>query len=94
MRPFLILWITFTIFYNFVPDCKVKWLHAFSGGTIAVCIFDIAKSIFALFISYFQTYELLYDALASIPILLIWIYLTWLIVLIEAEIAHFMQVAD
>lgn len=92
--PFFVLWIAFTMLYKLVPDCKVKWLHAFSGGTIAVCIFEIAKSIFALYLSYFQTYELLYGALASIPILLIWIYLTWFIVLIGAEIAHFMQIAD
>lgn len=92
--PFLVLWIAFTMLYKLVPDCKVRWLHAFSGGTIAVCMFEIAKSIFALYLSYFQTYELLYGALASIPILLIWIYLTWLIVLIGAEIAHLMQIAD
>ncbi|MCK4865103.1 MAG: YihY family inner membrane protein [Gammaproteobacteria bacterium] len=90
--PFIILWIAFTMLYKFVPDCKVKWLHAFSGGTTAVCLFEIAKSIFALYLSYFQTYELLYGALASIPILLVWIYLTWFIVLIGAEIAHFMQI--
>ena len=92
--PFIVLWLAFTMLYKLVPDCKVKWLYAFSGGTIAVCIFEIAKSIFALYLSYFQTYELLYGALASIPILLIWIYLTWLIVLIGAEITYFMQITD
>lgn len=92
--PFIVLWVAFTMLYKLVPDCKVKWAHAFLGGTIAVFVFEIAKSIFALYLSYFQTYELLYGALAAIPILLIWIYLTWLIVLIGAEIAHFMQIAD
>jgi membrane protein len=92
--PFVVLWAAFTMLYKWIPDCKVRWLHAFSGATFAVCLFEIAKTIFTLYVSYFPSYELLYGALAAIPLLLIWIYLTWLIVLIGAEIAHFMQIAD
>lgn len=92
--PFFVLWIAFTMLYKWGPYCEVRWLHAFSGATVAVCLLEIAKSAFTLYVSYFPTYELLYGALASIPLLLIWIYLTWLIVLIGAEIAHFMQVAN
>jgi membrane protein len=89
--PFMITWIAFTMLYRWVPDCEVKWLSAFSGGTIAACLLELAKTGFTLYVSYFPTYEILYGALASIPLLLIWIYFTWLIVLIGAEIAHFMQ---
>lgn len=92
--PFVVLWAAFTMLYKWIPNCKVRWLHAFSGATFAVCLFEIAKIIFTLYVSYFPSYELLYGALAAIPLLLIWIYLTWLIVLIGAEIAHFMQIAD
>ena len=92
--PFLVSWVAFTMLYKWVPDCKVRWLHAFTGATFAVILFEIAKSGFTLYLSYFNTYELLYGALASIPLLLIWIYFTWLIVLIGAEIAHFMQVDE
>ena len=88
--PFVVLWAAFTMLYKWIPDCKVRWLHAFSGATFAVCLFEIAKGGFTLYVSYFPGYELLYGALAAIPLLLIWIYLTWLIVLIGAEIAHFM----
>lgn len=91
LLPFVITWVAFTMLYKWVPDCEVKWLHAFSGGSIAACLFEIAKSGFTLYVSYFPTYKLLYGALASIPLLLIWIYLTWLIVLIGAEIAHYMK---
>ena len=89
--PFIITWSAFTMLYKWVPDCEVRWLHAFYGGTIAACLFEIAKGGFTLYVSYFPMYEILYGALASIPLLLIWVYLTWLIVLIGAEIAHFMQ---
>ena len=92
--PFAILWAAFTLLFKWIPDCKVKWLHAFSGATFAVCLFEIAKAGFTLYVNYFPSYELLYGALAAIPLLLIWIYLTWLIVLIGAEIAHFMQITD
>lgn len=92
--PFVVSWTAFMVLYKWVPDCEVRWLHAFFGATFAVCLLEIAKSAFTLYVSYFQTYELLYGALASIPLLLIWIYLTWLIVLIGAEIAHFMQITD
>ncbi len=89
--PLVVLWTAFTMLYKWIPDCKVRWLHAFSGATIAVFLFEIAKSGFTLYVSHFPTYEILYGALASIPLLLIWIYLTWLIVLVGAEIAHFME---
>lgn len=92
--PFVILWAAFTMLYKWIPDCKVRWLHAFSGATFAVCLFEIAKYAFTLYVSYFPSYKLLYGALAAIPLLLMWIYLTWLIVLIGAEIAHFMQTAE
>ena len=77
--------------YKWIPNCNVSWLNAFSGATLAVFLFEMAKTGFTLYISYFPSYELLYGALAAIPLLLIWIYLTWLIVLIGAEVAHFME---
>lgn len=89
--PFIITWIAFTMLYKWVPDCGVKWTYAFSGGTIAACLLEIAKSGFTLYVSHFHTYEILYGALASIPLFLIWIYLTWLIVLVGAEIAYYME---
>lgn len=89
--PFLVLLAAFTMLYKFVPDCKVKWKHSISGAIIAVCLFEIAKVCFTLYLSYFPGYEILYGALAAIPLLLIWIYLTWLIVLIGAEITHYME---
>ena len=92
--PFLVLWGAFTMLYKWVPYCEVRWLHAFSGATIAVCLLEVAKSVFTLYVSYVHTYEYVYGALAAIPLLLIWIYLTWLIVLVGAEIAHFMQIAE
>lgn len=89
--PFIVSWLAFTLLYKWVPDCKVDWRQAFLGGSFAVVLSEIAKSGFILYVSYFKVYELLYGALAAIPLLLIWIYLTWIIVLIGAEIAYFLR---
>lgn len=89
--PFVVLWVAFTILYKWVPDCQVRWSHAFVGATFAVCLFEVSKVGFTVYVSYFSSYELLYGALAAIPLLLIWIYLTWIIVLLGAEIAYFME---
>ena len=88
--PFIVLWAAFTMLYKWIPDHSVQWFHAFIGATFAVILFQFAKIAFALYVGNFSGYEVLYGALATIPLLLIWIYLTWLIVLIGAEIAYFM----
>jgi len=92
--PFTVSWLALMMLYKWVPDCDVKWQQAFLGGTVAALLSEIAKNGFILYVSYFQIYELLYGALAAIPLLLIWIYLTWLIVLIGAEVAYFSRVRD
>jgi len=89
--PFVIFLVAFTGLYKWVPDCEVKWLHAFSGAVFAASFHEIAKYIFTLYVSHFQVHELLYGTLAAIPLLLIWVYLTWLIVLVGAEISYSME---
>lgn len=89
--PFVVSWLAFTLLYKWVPDCNVEWRQAFLGGSFAVVLSEIAKSGFIFYASNFKIYELLYGALAAIPLLLIWIYLSWIIVLIGAEIAYFLR---
>ncbi len=90
----VVLWIAFTMLYKLVPDCEIKWKHAFVGATVAVILFELAKNAFALYVSYFPLYEILYGALASIPLMLIWIYLIWMIVLLGAEITRYLQISE
>lgn len=89
--PFVVIWLAFTMLYKWAPDCEVKWQNAISGATVAAILFSLAKGIFALYVSFVPTYQIFYGALASIPLLLIWIYLTWLTVLFGAEITHLME---
>ncbi|BCA94496.1 UPF0761 membrane protein [Legionella antarctica] len=88
LTPFLFSLVGFTFLYMIVPNCPVKFRHAFWGGLFAAVLFETAKKGFAYFLTRFDTYELLYGAFASVPIFFIWIYWVWLITLLGAEISY------
>lgn len=73
--------------YRFMPNRRVAWRDAFIGALIAACAFDLAKLGFALFVTRFTVYSRLYGALAALPVFLVWIHLSWSIVLVGAMIA-------
>lgn len=75
-----------TILYAVIPNKHVPLLNAVLGAIAAVIILTISKFVFILYITFFPVYQYLYGAvLSSIPLLIIWIYISWLIVLIVAE---------
>ncbi len=78
----------FTFLYLVVPHCTVKFHHAALGAIVAMALFEIAKKLFGFYISHFPTYTLLYGALATIPIFLLWTYFCWVIFLIGAVIVN------
>lgn len=82
--PNLITWLAFTILYVTLPNCVVKIRHAIWGGLVAMILFSWAKFGFSWYLVHFPSYELLYGALATIPIFLLWLYMTWLIILFGA----------
>ncbi|MEE9452151.1 MAG: YihY family inner membrane protein [Gammaproteobacteria bacterium] len=86
--PFALLVVTFTLLYVAVPNCKVKFSHGFIGAVVAALLIECAKISFALYLTSFNTYELIYGAFATIPLLFLWIYWVWVIVLLGAELAH------
>ncbi len=74
----------FTLLYLTVPNRPVDWRDALWGGLAAALAFEIAKRVFALFISQVPTYAIIYGALAALPLFLIWMYLCWMIILVGA----------
>jgi membrane protein len=74
------------LLYVAVPARHVPWRYAFAGGFIAALAFEGAKQGFAFYVTHVHTYQLVYGALAALPVFLIWIYVCWLIVLAGAAI--------
>ena len=76
--------------YRYVPNTYVKWTHAWVGGVVAAAGIELAKKALGLYLSYVPTYSMIYGAFATLPILLIWIYVAWVIVLMGAVIAAYL----
>lgn len=88
LLPFAVTFLTLWLLYVVVPNRRVPLKHAAVGALIGAVLFEFARWGFALFVRHAQTYQQIYGAaLAALPILLLWIYLSWIIVILGASIA-------
>ncbi len=85
--PFLLSTAGFTLIYVAVPNCRVPFRHAVIGGLTAALAFNIARSAFTGLVSG-SSYTLIYGAFAAVPLFLLWIYLSWNIVLMGGVLVH------
>lgn len=76
--------------YHYVPNTHVKWSHAWTGGLFVAAAIEISKRVLGYYLSLVPTYSVMYGAFATVPILLIWTYVAWLIVLFGAVIAAYL----
>ncbi len=76
--------------YRFVPNTPVRRSHAVAGGVFAAVGMEVAKRLLAWYISLVPTYSVVYGAFATVPILLVWIYMAWVIVLFGAVISAYL----
>jgi len=84
--PFLFTWAALTLIYLVVPNRRIVLWHALVGAFCAGVAFEATKRGFAIYLAKFPTYTLIYGAFATLPIFLLWVYLSWLVVLIGATI--------
>lgn len=89
--PFLLTWLMFTLIYKIVPNTDVKWRHAALGALFAGVFFTLGKQIFVWYITTFPSYQAIYGALATIPIMFVWVQLSWKVVLLGGQFASVLK---
>lgn len=87
---FLLLAAGMAALYRYVPNTYVKWGHAMSGGIFVAVGIELAKRLLSVYMATVPTYSAVYGAFATLPILLVWIYVAWVIVLLGAVTAAYM----
>jgi len=94
LTPYFLVWILFIFTYILMPNTKVNFSAGFIAGIIAGTIFQAAQSAYILFQVGVAKYNAIYGSFAALPLFLIWMQLSWLIVLFGAEISFAYQYVD
>lgn len=86
--PYFFSFLAFTLIYWAVPNCNVSLKHAAIGGALASFLFELGKEIFSAATTFFPSYQLIYGAFAAVPLFLLWIYVSWAVILFAAEVVY------
>jgi len=92
--PYGLIWILFVFMYILMPNTKVNFFSGLIAGVIAGTIYQIAQWAYITFQVGMARYNAIYGSFAALPLFLIWIQLSWLIVLFGAEISYAYQYVD
>lgn len=84
--PFLTTSVAFSLLYIVIPNCYVSRRNAVIGGVTAAILFELAKYGFGIYVKSVPSYEAIYGAIAIVPTFLVWMYLSWVIVILGAHI--------
>jgi len=87
VAPVLLMAAAFTLLFRLVPNRRVPVRDAVIGGVAAALAFALLRSVFGLYVANARTYQSIYGAVATVPIFLFWMYLSWMVVLFGAELA-------
>lgn len=92
--PYILTTITFTLIYILIPNTKVRLTSALSGAVVATILWKIIGTLFTAFIVNSTNYTAIYSTFAILIIFMIWIYVSWLIVLTGSTISYYHQNPD
>ncbi len=81
----------FATLYLFVPATRVRFRAAVAGGLVAGLAWELAKSLYAFAVSRFFRYHAIYGSVATVPIFLLWLYVSWTLVLFGARVSFVVQ---
>ena len=89
--PFVLVIAAFTFFYMFIPNARVRFAPALVGGVAGGVLWQTAGWAFALFVASSTRYSAIYSSFAVLVLFLIWLYVSWLILLFGADISFYVQ---
>ena len=92
--PLILVWTLFVFMYLFMPNCKVRWASALLGGIVAGSLFQLTQWGYIAFQVGVTRYGAIYGSFAALPLFLIWLNMSWLIVLYGAELSFARQHVD
>lgn len=91
LTPFVIELLVLAAIFRVVPHRTVKWRHAFAGALLSALLVELVKSGIGLYLGTFDGYSKIYGALAVVPIFLLWVFMTWVSILLGASLASSMS---
>ncbi|MGN6314112.1 MAG: YihY family inner membrane protein [Rhodanobacteraceae bacterium] len=94
LLSFALTWLILLAMYMLIPNRTVAFRHAGVAAAIAAILFEVARALFALYVTHVPSYQQIYGALAAAPLFLIWVYFSWVIVLLGASLAAAMAAFD
>ena len=86
--PFFFTFAMLALLYIVVPNTSVPIRQGLLGAAVAALLFELAKAAFAQFIKHAPNYQVVYGAFAAVPLFLLWIYISWILVLLGAELVR------
>ncbi|MDP8228605.1 MAG: YhjD/YihY/BrkB family envelope integrity protein [Candidatus Electryoneaceae bacterium] len=89
--PVLLVMLSFFLLYRFLPNARVRTYAALVGSVIAVLLYEAVKAGFILYTGKVVRYDIIYGSLAILPLVIVWINLSWIIVLLGVEICFVTQ---
>ena len=83
----ILVFAVFAVIYKWVPNTKTYWRFIWPGALLGAVFFELARMLMGFYFATFTHFELTYSAIASIAVLLIWVYLSALILVAGAEVS-------
>jgi membrane protein len=91
LLPYIFISVAFSFVYVFIPNTRVQWSAAVGGGLVAGITWKLVGSLFASFVSNSASYSAIYSSFAAIILFMLWLYISWLILLLGGAIAFHIQ---
>ena len=91
LAPYVMAWAAFTFTYSYITNTRVRFHAAAGGGLVAALLWKSVGYVFASFAAGSTRFDAVYSSFAILILLLIWVYLTWLVLLIGSQVAFYLQ---